>query len=343
MTTASLYHGFTMRFNAKGVEMTREIASIIRANEAGRALQDFLADRFTYHTADEWMCRIAEGRVRVNGHTATPDRILSVGDHLRYDASDIPEPPVDCIFRILIDDPLLLVIDKPGNLPCHPGGRYFRHTLWALLQTQCGLAHPVFVNRIDRETSGLVLIAKTPEAGRNLARQFSGGRVTKTYTVLVEGMFPERVEARGWLHPDPDSAVRKKRRFSPAPAGSAAPGDAAEWSETVFERERVCDGFSVVTARPRTGRLHQIRATLLSLGFPVVGDKLYGVDEQCFLRFCSGGLTERDRARLRMGRQALHAVRLAFRHPHFGTPTDVDAPLPSDMEALIGGHAQACL
>lgn len=316
--------------------MTREMIFTLRDKDAGKTLASFLAARFTYHADAAWRGLIDEGRVTVNGQTAVPDAALRAGDVLRYDASDVEEPPVDETFGVLLDDPLLLVIDKPGNLPCHPGGRYFNHTLWALLKTRHHVVEPVLINRIDRETSGLVLIGKTPEAAHNLSKQFAAHSVFKRYTVFVEGTFPERLDASGWLLPDLRSAIRKKRRFTPAAAGTAAPCEEAEWAETVFERVRVCDGFSAVTALPRTGRLHQLRATLLSLGYPVVGDKLYGVDETLFLKFCNNALTEEDQSRLRMRRQALHADTLRFRHPRFGAPTEVTAPLPPDMAALIG-------
>ena len=316
--------------------MTREIRFTVKDNDAGKTLTAFLADRFTYHSEQDWRRLVGEGRMRVNGTTAEPDRALAAGDTLDYDVSGMPEPPVDADFRVVSDDPALLVVDKPGNLPCHPGGRYFNHTLWAFLKARHGMTAPVFVNRIDRETSGIVLVAKTPEAAVDLQRQFAERAVAKCYTVFVEGAFPERLEAAGWLAPDPRSAVRKKRRFIPADKGSPAPAEKAEWAETAFERERLCDGFSVVTAVPRTGRLHQIRATLLSLGYPVVGDKLYGVDETMFLRFCEGALTREDRMRLRLLRQALHAGALRFRHPLLDEWTEATAPLPPDMASLLG-------
>lgn len=315
--------------------MTREMTFAIREKDEGKALSAFLAARFTYHAEAEWIRLIAEGRVSVNGQAAAPDSPLRVGAVVRYDASGIPEPPVDTAVAVVLDDPLLLVLNKSGNLPCHPGGRYFNHTLWALVKERFGLADPVLINRIDRETSGLVMIGKTPEAAHNLWKQFSSHKVTKRYTVFVEGVFPERLEANGWLVPDPGSAIRKKRRLLQAEAGSPPPLPDAEWAETAFECERVCDGFSVLTAQPRTGRLHQIRATLASLGFPVVGDKVYGVEETLFLRFCRDELTGEDRARLRLRRQALHAGYLKFRHPRFGALTELEAPLPADMAGLI--------
>lgn len=319
--------------------MTREMTFQIREKDAGKTLVNFLAARFTYHRAEEWARLIGEGRVGLNGvFGSSPEYVLCEGDQLRYDASDVPEPPVDDAFGVLLDDPLMMAVDKSGNLPCHPGGRYFNHTLWALLKSRNGLVDPVVINRLDRETSGVVLIAKTPESAHNLWKQFAGHKVSKRYTVFVEGAFPEgRTESAGWLVPDASSAIRKKRRFVAGEQESAPSGKDAEWAETVFERVRVCDGFSVVTAEPKTGRLHQIRATLLALGFPVVGDKLYGVDETLFLRFCADALTDEDRRRLRLKRQALHAGYLRFHHPRFGASTELVAPLPTDMAELLGG------
>ena len=208
--------------------MTREMRFVIREQDAGRELVAFLAGRFTYHDAAAWRARVAEGRVRVNGRAAAAEARLAVGDELRYEAEEIPEPPVDAAYGVVSDDPLLLVVDKSGNLPCHPGGRYFNHTLWALLKEQRGLRDPVFVNRIDRETSGLIVVAKTPEAAHNLTSQFASHKVAKRYTVFVEGAFPERVEASGWLCADAGSAIRKKRRFVAAEAGSVPPEAGAE-------------------------------------------------------------------------------------------------------------------
>jgi len=271
----------------------------------------------------------------LNGSMPDPQVPLAAGDTLVYDAGDIPEPPVDDSFTVLADDAALMVVNKSGNVPCHPGGRYFNHTLWRLLKTRGGLDEPIFVNRLDRETSGVVLVAKSTEAAQKLSRQFAKHSVVKRYTVFVEGLFPERMDAAGWLMHDPDSVIRKKRRFV-ASAPGERPADApAEWAETVFERVLFHNGFSVLTATPRTGRLHQIRATLYSLGFPVVGDKVYGLDETFFLRFCKDALTEADRQALRMRRQALHAAYLRFLHPLSGESTELVAPMPADMSALL--------
>jgi len=316
--------------------MTRDMHVTVRDADAGQAVWTFMAARFSYHDAAEWRRLILEGRVTLNGAALDAERRISAGDQLRFDASGIPEPPVDDAFSVISDDACLMVVNKSGNLPCHPGGRYFNHTLWALLKTRYGLDRPVFVNRLDRETSGLVLVAKTRDAAAGLWRQFYDRQVDKSYVVFVEGFFPDRLEASGWLCPDRGSVIRKKRRFLPSTTAPSQPELGAEWAETVLERVARGAGFSAVAAFPRTGRLHQIRATLCSLGYPVVGDKVYGVDETLFLRFCADALTADDHARLRLPRQALHATCLRLCHPGSGARMDVRAPLPEDMNGLLG-------
>jgi 23S rRNA pseudouridine955/2504/2580 synthase/23S rRNA pseudouridine1911/1915/1917 synthase len=320
--------------------MKRRTAFDVPAAAAGVALADYLAGRFPYHDRAGWCGRIRSGHVTVNARIGLPDAALRAGDRLAYDTSDIPEPPVDFTIGIVSDDADLLIVNKSGNLPCHPGGRYFNHTLWTWLKEARGLAEPALVNRIDRETSGLVVVAKNPAAAHNCGKQFANRQVGKRYAVLIEAdAFPATLDGAGWLLPDTVSAVRKKRRVV---LGSVAdsPGTEAAWVETRFRLLAQRRGVALIEAEPLTGRLHQIRATLLALGYPVVGDKLYGRDETAFIRFCQGRLTDADRSALRMDRQALHASGLSFRHPRFGLPVSYQLALPDDMQrvlASVGG------
>jgi len=316
--------------------MKRRIQHRMPPGQPEVALLDFLGARFTYHTRDQWQGRIDEQRVLVNGAPAQAGRLLAAGDEVEFIAHDIPEPPVSFEIRVLREDYDIMVINKPANLPCHPAGRYFNHTLWAYLKTRHCLESPSLVNRLDRETSGLVLVAKHAKAEAKCRAQFAQRRVVKRYVVLVEGLFPETLRARGWLTPDPGSGVHKRRRFTSAEPDSAIP-ESAEWAETGFRFLRFVNGVSEVEAVLHTGRLHQIRATLSSLGYPVVGDKLYGPDPMMFVRFCTDALTEEDRLRLRMARQALHAAELEFEHPATGERVQAVAPLPPDMAAILDG------
>ncbi len=317
--------------------MQRKTSVRIQPHQAGQPLLDFVSQRFTYRSREEWQAELAAHRFLLNDAEARSDTILAPGDLLVYLMPALVEPPVDPNYTVLHEDDDLLVIDKPAPLPCHPGGRFFAHTLWALLKEQHGLAEPRFINRLDRETSGLVLVAKNKSAARQCQEQFAQHRVEKIYQVLVEGVFPDTpptVEATGWLGVDPESAIRKKMRFYPKQC-AVPPGAVA--SSTQFRRiwSAIDTNLSLLEARPHTGRCHQIRATLLRLGFPVVGDKLYGVDEQLFLRFQEDRLSEADHALLRLPRQALHASSLRFSHPATGRELKFSAPLPPALQGLL--------
>jgi RluA family pseudouridine synthase len=323
------------RFCGYSLFVQRHLECRIPPERAGVSLIEFLLARFPYHSRDGWLARIEAGQVCVNTTPAAAGHPLAAGDSLEYSASDTPEPRVNFAVEALFDDRDLLIVNKPPNLPCHPSGRYFKHTLWALLKRDFGLESPALVNRLDRETSGLVVVAKTAEAARNCRTQFAQRRVEKRYVALVEGFFPDALRAAGRLAPDPGAAAPKRRRFLAAPDGATpAPGD-PDWAETRFRRLALHGEISEIEAAPLTGRLHQIRATLSACGFPVVGDKVYGVDPGAFLRFCTDALTDEDRRRLRLDRQALHAAGLRFRHPRTGQPLEIEAALPEDMAGLI--------
>ncbi len=316
--------------------MQRKNSVLIQPQQAGQQLLDFVSQRFTYRSREEWQAELAAHRFLLNDGEAQADSILAPGDRLVYLMPALVEPPVDSNYTVLHEDDDLLVINKPAPLPCHPGGRFFAHTLWALLKEHHGLAEPRLINRLDRETSGLVLVAKNKAAARLCQEQFAQRRVEKVYLVVVEGDFPDTLvpmEATGWLGPDPDSAIRKKMRFYPTQMD--APSGAME-SSTAFRRLSSAStaSLSLVEARPHTGRCHQIRATLLHLGFPVVGDKLYGVDEQLFLRFKEGCLSPADHILLRIPRQALHAASLHLTHPVSRKELEFSAPLPLAISAL---------
>ena len=307
--------------------MERKVTIAIDGAAAGKRLLDMLVARFTYHPRETWLRLIAEGCLYINDTPAQADQLLQDGDCLRYDFGGRPEPEVDCTYQVIYQDDALMIVDKPGSLPCHPAGRYFKNTLWTLLQQQEGLEQPRLINRLDRETSGLVVVGKTLEATRHLARQFADHSVDKQYLVLVEGSFPEHMEAIGWLTHDVSSAVRKKRCFVREKPSEAA----SEACETRFSCVSQGNNISVVRAYPKTGCLHQIRATLCSLGYPIVGDKLYGIDETFFLKFIDDTLTSDDKHKLRMERQALHAESLHITHPSTGERLTFHAPVPQDM------------
>jgi 23S rRNA pseudouridine955/2504/2580 synthase/23S rRNA pseudouridine1911/1915/1917 synthase len=263
-------------------------------------------------------------------------RILSPEDLLETIFPDVEEPPVRKDYSILFEDDDLVAVDKPGNLPCHPGGKFFEHTLWSLLGRRSEKKTFYFIHRLDRETSGIVLIAKSAGVARILQGDLMAGLMAKRYLVMVSGAFPkEDLIAAGYLMHDRQSSVRKKRLFIRSAKNSDWEKKGAKWCETSFRRLLHNDGTSLLEAIPATGRLHQIRATLLCLGFPIVGDKLYGPDEKIFLRFINGRLTAEDRAALRLSGQALHSSSLKIRHPASKKPLAFKARVPLEWNPIL--------
>jgi 23S rRNA pseudouridine955/2504/2580 synthase/23S rRNA pseudouridine1911/1915/1917 synthase len=290
----------------------------------GLTLADFLAGRFTYRSRNEWCSRIISGEITLNGKNVPPETILALHDQIEYRPMDIVEPPADLDYRIVFEDEKILVIDKPGNLCMHPAGPFFKHTLWHLLCSKYGSIH--FVNRLDRETSGLLLAAKDAKSAKAMAKNITG----KSYLVIVHGEFPDELTADGFLL-DAKSVIRKKRKFVDAMPDSPP----FESAKTVFHKVKYANNLSLVKATLFTGRMHQIRATVNSLGFPVAGDKLYGVDEKFYLKQRSDELTESDREKLLISRQALHSSQLSFIHPASREELSFDSPLPEELQQLI--------
>ncbi len=307
----------------------RRIAeTVIEPDGNGVRLDFYLQNRFRYRSRTEWQKSIAEGEILLNGKPTKPSRRLQTGERISFEPKSAEEPEVDSSFDVLEETPEYLTVSKSGNLPCHPAGVFFKHTLWYLLRERYG-ENIHIVTRLDRETSGVALIARTQEAAAAFTRELMANRVGKRYLAVVHGAFPEEpVHASGWLSADPESRIRKKRRFT-----VDSPGGEAETAVTDFRLIARKEDLSAVEALPATGRLHQIRATLCSLGFPMVGDKLYGLDDGFFSRFVTDSLTEEDRHRLILSRQALHAFSLevAFR----GRTLSFRAPVPPDLRSLM--------
>ena len=303
--------------------MERIIKTGVTWNGEGFTLANYLAGRFTYRSLEEWQQRIELREITVNGNSVAPDYILKLHDVIEYRPGDIEEPPASLDYSVVFEDEHLLVINKPANLCVHPSGPYFKNTLWYLLKERFGDIH--LVNRLDRETSGLLIAAKTSEVAAKLAKMQND--ISKSYLVMVHGEFAPHVSAKGFLFDDAGSNVRKKRKFA---FGERPPQGAlkieSSWTELYTLEQK--EGFSLVEAQLKTGRMHQIRATVCSLGFPVVGDKLYGRDENLFLKLRTDSLSEEDKELLLLPRQALHSAKLTFDHPVSGENLTFTAPLP---------------
>jgi 23S rRNA pseudouridine955/2504/2580 synthase/23S rRNA pseudouridine1911/1915/1917 synthase len=297
----------------------RVIATRIDRRGHNRSVIQLLTTRFTYRNEAGWRERLAAGEFTIDGKPASPEDILQEGMTLQYHPSDLQEPEVDLRYNVCYEDDALLVIDKSGDLPVHPAGVFYYHTLWYLLAEKYGTIHPV--NRLDRETSGLLVVARTPEAAAKLAAD----SWQKEYFALVNGHFTEVMDAEGALVRDTASPVRRKRKYIHG-------GTEGESCQTLLMPEQLFPSRSLVKAKLFTGRMHQIRATLYSLGYPLVGDKLYGADDALFIkRAKEGRLTDEDYLKLGMKRQALHSAALTFRHPKTGQEMTFHSPLPEDM------------
>lgn len=309
-----------------------------RYNASGETpLLDFLAKRFHYLTREGWAEQIHSGNLCINQHPARIDQILQPGVLLEFLPRELPEAPVSWDIQILFEDERFLILNKPGNLPCHPAGAFFNHTLWAWLKQYQQLPEVHFCNRLDRETSGLVIVGKDSASAKLLNRALQQPDACKEYLVLVQGEFPNRLLCDGWLIPDVNSPVRKKRAFVENLSKEIPLAESACTEYTRLEYHPLAN-ISLLKAILKTGRTHQIRATLCSLGFPVIGDKLYGVDDRLFLKLTAGTLAFEDHQRLLLPRQALHSWKISFRLPQHEPPVQCTAPIPEDIQNFQEHH-----
>jgi 23S rRNA pseudouridine1911/1915/1917 synthase len=237
---------------------------------------------------------------------------------------------------ILYEDQRFLVIDKPANLLVQPTGPGRPDTLWDELKRFLAFeivngATISFINRLDRETSGLILVAKSSATARQLGLMIAKHRICKTYTALVFGSPPEET-----FVVDQPLLRQSIVRSSPIYLKQAVHPEGAQafTSFRILERFiRRGRPFALIEAKPETGRTHQIRVHLAHVGYPIVGDKIYGPDENCYLEFIESGWTPALEDKLLLSRQALHASRLSFEYE--GVPYSFEAPLPPDLEKFL--------
>jgi RluA family pseudouridine synthase len=296
-------------------------------------LLDYLARRFRYLDAEHWRREIDAGALKLDGQRVDQETPVHAGQRLAYERRQ-PEPPVATDVQVVHRERGFVVVAKPAHLPVHGDGTFVRHTLvhqlGRLLQCPVHLVH-----RLDRETSGLLVVACTAAARQQLETQFRAGGVDKAYLAVVDGPVRGDFVADGPIGRDPGSAITLRRAVVPD-------GTPARTEVTVL---RSGARHSLVRCVPRTGRTHQIRVHLCAAGHPVAGDKLYGRSDAeylAFVRHVKAGGSPRAAA-AGPDRQLLHAAELAFRHPDGGAPLAFRAPMPDDMGAwvtrLCGGPA----
>jgi 23S rRNA pseudouridine1911/1915/1917 synthase len=288
---------------------------------AGVRLDAFLAGPLGSRSRAQRL--IEAGAVRVDGAPAPKRLLLAGGETIAVDDEAGREPPPPATepapFSVAHEDEHLLVVDKPAGVVVHPARGHARGTLSQALAGRAGggaPGRPGIVHRLDRDTSGLLVVARTEAVHRALRAQLARREMTREYLALVEGRPPAR---SGTI----DAPIgRDRRRRTRHSTDTDDPREAV----THFTLERALAGTSLLRVRLETGRTHQIRVHLQAIGHPVCGDPEYGTA-----------------GRLGLRRQFLHAARLAFAHPVTGAAVDIASPLPPDLREALdragGGEA----
>ena len=319
----------------------------VTPGENGMRLDSYLKEYYRRKSREQIKRDIVAGTISVvrsqSPHLTIgklkPSSQLLSGDEVQIVNRRRPEPPVDFNYKILYEDEILFVIEKPGNLPVHPAGRYYFNTLLVHLRSQ-GFTAPLkanreffLVHRIDRETSGILVLAKNAEACAHLVEQFAKRKTEKSYLAIVKG----RVEKEEFtvdlpIQRDPKSSIRLKM----APMTEEKGGLHAI---TRFKRLELAGNYSLLECLPKTGRQHQIRVHLEAAGYPIVGDKLYGIPEAVAFRMFENKTTTfippEIEARLLLPRHALHAAGIRFVHPLTGKAVEFQSPLPKDLQTFL--------
>jgi 23S rRNA pseudouridine1911/1915/1917 synthase len=286
------------------------------ADKPGVRLDKYVCEKCPELSRTQIQRLIRSGYITVNDHVVKAGLKLNIGDRLRV---IVPPPPPSPLtpeaipLNIIYEDDDLLVIDKPAGLTVHPAPGHTSHTLVnAILSRFPHLAdisdslRPGIVHRLDRDTSGVMVVAKNSRAQAKLVEQFKTRSVTKAYLVLVKGrLTPENGIIEAPIGRDPSN----RKRMAVVASGRQA--------RTEYRVIRYIGDYTLLEVRPETGRTHQIRVHFSAIGFPVVGDKVYGV-KSAFL-----------------SRQFLHASRLGFKLPSTGEYVEFKSELPPDLAQAL--------
>jgi 23S rRNA pseudouridine1911/1915/1917 synthase len=290
-------------------------------------LDTFLRDKYPAVSRGAIQRLIEQGHIRVNGHTVKPTHTPRAGDQVEVhwpEARPAEAQPEEMALEILFEDEALLVLNKPAGLVVHPAAGHEEHTLVNALLHHCagqlsgigGVARPGIVHRLDKETSGCLVVAKNDETHLALSTQFALRKVEKIYHAILCGELPrEQGEVRAAIARHPTH----RKRMAVDDDG----GRAARTAYHVLERLR---GATLTEAVLHTGRTHQIRVHFQFLGFPLVGDATYGSRQNLRLADLTGYTAPR---------QMLHSSRLAFIHPRTGQRLSCEAPRPEDFQDAL--------
>lgn len=286
---------------------------------------------------------ILEEKVLVDGRPIKPAFRVYPGQ--RVEIVDLPPPPSDgpipeaIPLDVLYEDEFLVAINKPPGMVVHPAKGHWSGTLTSALAHHFqqlsdagGPTRPGIVHRLDRETSGVILIAKTNEVHFKLCAQFEARTVQKTYLTIVTGTL-DRDRDR-IMYPIGHHPYQREKMAIRSHHPSAKP------AETLFEVVKRFPGYCLLNVFPKTGRTHQIRVHLAHVGCPVLCDRLYAGHGQItrgqLQRRSARGLPPReDDAQILLDRQALHAAKIEFSHPKTGVALTIEAPIPEDLQRVL--------
>jgi 23S rRNA pseudouridine1911/1915/1917 synthase len=321
----------------------------VKTRSDGKRIDAYLASRYSDYSRRVIQKVIDADAVLVNGRTVKASYRVRTGDVVSVRLPELPDTtpePENIPIEVLYEDEALTVVNKPAGMVTHPAKGNWRGTMVNALQfhfdslsTLGGENRPGIVHRLDRDTTGLLVVVKNDIAHRKLALRFELREVYKEYLALVSGV-PER-------HSD---YIEKSIGFHPTCREKMAirlPVDGGKPAVTFYEVAERFRGFALVRCKPQTGRTHQIRIHLAHIGHPILADKLYSGRDKITLadllghqRASMAGVAEPDVTLI--DRQALHAHRLRFEHPLTGRELDLTAPLPEDFRRTLEALRAHC-
>ncbi|MEJ5361676.1 MAG: RluA family pseudouridine synthase [Spirochaetota bacterium] len=303
------------------ITTTQKLISIVPDGYKPMRLDVYLAGRFTYLSRSRWQKEIKSGKIYVNNIPITiPHYIVYQRYIIEYKRQSIEEPTIDPNYTILYEDDYIIAVNKSGNLPTHPAGKYFHNTLTMLLWSQTGI-QCMPLNRLDRETSGVVVLAKNGRIASAFL-QYSETIAKIYYAIVIGNCSFTRITVDTPIGISQDSRIRKKR---------AAYADAQWHAVTHFTVIKRYNGYTLIKAVPQTGRTHQIRVHCEHIGHPITGDTIYCNRDDDFLEY----LKSKGNIKRPFPRCALHARMYRLYHPFLQKMIAIKAPLPQDMRTFL--------
>ncbi len=280
-------------------------------HQTKETLVDFLVRRFPYQSRENWIKSIETGAIKVNAKKTIPSFILSSKDVISYDRPRSEEPEVDTRYKILYLDQHILVVEKNGNIPIAESGRYYRNTLINILKEKEGFPELYAVHRLDKETSGVLLISRQKEIATRLGVQFANQVPKKIYHALLRGeMTSEQVLV--------DRPIKRCSNEQSKIRIRQVTDSLGKPSKTLFRKVTAKNNLTLSEIQTYSGRTHQIRCHAEYIGYPLLGDKLYGQEDNDFLDFLNEKRQPEYESYGAISRQLLHASSLTFDHPETG-------------------------